>query len=81
MYLEDIDLSRRCAEKFGTIYYPLVAVVHHHEQASYKNVKLLKAHLQSAIKYFNKWGWFFDPSRDQLNAKCLDQVSLKSEIY
>lgn len=73
MYMEDIDLSRRCAEKFGTIYYPLATIIHHHEQASYKNAKLLKAHLESAIKYFHKWGWFFDPSRDQLNAKCLDQ--------
>lgn len=78
MYMEDIDLSRRCAEKFGTIYYPLATVIHHHEQASYKNAKLLKAHLESAIKYFHKWGWFFDPSRDQLNTKCLDQGILKS---
>lgn len=78
MYMEDIDLSRRCAEKFGTIYYPLATVLHQHEQASYKNAKLLKAHLDSAIKYFHKWGWFFDPSRDQLNTKCLDQGILKS---
>lgn len=77
MYMEDVDLSRRCAEKFGTIYYPLATVIHHHEQASYKNAKLLKAHLESAIKYFHKWGWFFDPSRDQLNTRCLDQRILK----
>ena len=77
MYLEDIDLSRRCAEKFGTIYYPLATVIHHHEQSSYKNTKLLKAHLQSALKYFNKWGWFFDLKKTKLNDKCLDQAIFK----
>lgn len=77
MYLEDIDLSRRCAEKFGTIYYPLATVIHHHEQSSYKNTKLLKAHLQSAFKYFNKWGWFFDLNKTKLNTKCLDQAVFK----
>lgn len=75
MYLEDVDLSRRCAERFGTIYYPLVKVTHVHEQASYKNSKLLKAHLQSAIQYFNKWGWFYDAGRKKLNEHCLMQFA------
>ncbi len=77
MYLEDVDLSRRCAEKFGTIYYPLANIVHKHEQASYKNHKLLKAHLKSAIQYFNKWGWFIDTNRSKLNAKCLDNSTFQ----
>ena len=74
MYMEDIDLSRRCAELFGNVYYPLVEITHAHEQASYKNTKLLKAHLKSAIQYFNKWGWFYDVGRSKLNKKCLQQV-------
>lgn len=74
MYLEDIDLSRRCAEKFGNIYYPLAEVIHLHEQASYKNMKLLKVHLKSAVQYFNKWGWAYDFDRVQLNLKCLSQL-------
>lgn len=73
MYMEDIDLSRRCAEIFGNVYYPLVEITHAHEQASYKNTKLLKAHLKSAIQYFNKWGWCYDISRRKLNKKCLKQ--------
>lgn len=73
MYMEDIDLSRRCAELFGNVYYPLVEITHAHEQASYKNTKLLKAHLKSAIQYFNKWGWCYDISRRKLNKKCLKQ--------
>ena len=70
MYMEDIDISRRCAEKYGNIYYPLAHIVHQHEQASYKSKQLLQAHLKSAIQYFNKWGWLYDQNREQLNSKC-----------
>lgn len=75
MYMEDVDLSRRCAEKFGNIYYPLAQVVHLHEQGSYKNKTLLKAHLKSAWQYFNKWGWCYDSGRHKLNALCLKNMS------
>lgn len=75
MYMEDVDLSRRCAETFGNVYYPLAQVVHLHEQGSYKNKILLKAHLKSAWQYFNKWGWLYDNNRLSLNKKCLDEVS------
>lgn len=70
MYMEDVDLSRRCAERFGNIYYPLAQVIHFHEQASYKNKTLLKAHIKSACQYFSKWGWFYDNDRKILNEKC-----------
>lgn len=75
MYMEDIDLSRRCAEKFGAIYYPLASIVHLHEQGSYKNPVLLKAHLKSAVQYFNKWGWIYDAGRSRLNSLCVKQFS------
>lgn len=75
MYMEDVDLSRRCAEKFGNVYYPLVHVVHLHEQGSYKNKTLLKAHLKSAWQYFWKWGWIYDSSRSKMNKKCQDQIA------
>lgn len=76
MYMEDVDLSRRCAKMFGTMYYPHAQIVHVHEQASYKNKQLLKAHLKSAIQYFNKWGWFYDIDRSKLNKKCLNQFHI-----
>lgn len=79
MYMEDVDLSRRCAEKFGNVYYPLAKVVHLHEQGSYKNKTLLKAHLRSAFQYFNKWGWFIDPVRSKLNRKCLCYIKKAEE--
>jgi GT2 family glycosyltransferase len=76
MYMEDVDLSRRCAEAFGNVYYPLAHVVHLHEQGSYKNKTLLKAHLKSAWQYFNKWGWLYDGRRKKLNSQCLGQLRL-----
>ncbi|WP_312266701.1 glycosyltransferase family 2 protein [Neisseria sp.] len=71
MYLEDIDLSRRCAERFGNCYLPDIHVIHAHQQASYRNPKLRNIHIQSAIHYFNKWGWLFDGGRRRLNRQCL----------
>ncbi len=57
MYMEDFDLSRRIHEKYRTIFYPYVEIVHNHAKESYKNKKMAKIHIESTIKYFNKWGW------------------------
>jgi glycosyltransferase, family 2 len=71
MYLEDIDLNRRIHSKYKTIYYPDAIVIHEHQKESYKNRKLLKAHIQSAIYYFNKYGWLFDKERTAINKNVL----------
>lgn len=71
MYLEDTDLCRRIGEKYKTIYYPEAVVYHDYAKESYKNKKLLIVHANSAIKYFNKWGWFFDKNRKKLNERKL----------
>lgn len=67
MYLEDTDLCRRIGEVSRTVYYPEVSVIHGYAKDSYKSFKLLKFHINSAISYFNKWGWFFDSYRTQKN--------------
>lgn len=58
MYMEDFDLSRRMNDMCKTIFYPYVEIVHNHAKESYKNRKMTIIHIKSAIKYFNKWGWF-----------------------
>lgn len=63
LYLEDTDLCRRIGKKYKTIYYPEAVVYHEYAKGSYKSKKLLKIHIDSAIKYFNKWGWFSDKNR------------------
>ena len=69
MYLEDFDLCRRIGEVSRTVFNPKVSVVHEYEKGSYFNRRLFKAHIVSAIKYFNKWGWFFDKRRREVNGK------------
>lgn len=67
MYMEDVDLCRRIGTRYKTVFYPVVAVTHGYNKGSYRDPKLLKYHLQSALKYFCKWGWIFDSGRDRLN--------------
>lgn len=67
MYAEDMDLCRRIGEVSKTIYYPHVEVFHEYAKESYSNIKLLMYHIISLIKYFNKWGWFFDKKRTNIN--------------
>ena len=74
MYLEDIDLNRRIHRDYKTIFFPEAVVVHEYQKASYKNIKLLKAHIKSAIYYFNKYGWFFDKERRIINAQTLQEI-------
>ena len=58
MYLEDFDLCRR-ARRFGrNLYYPGLQVVHEHRRGHKDSLRLTLAFASSAIKYFNKWGWF-----------------------
>lgn len=75
MYPEDIDLTRRIHEKFRTVFYPSTEVTHFHTQGSYFSAKLLLIHSVNMIKYFNKWGWFFDSKRTETNNKVLKQLS------
>jgi len=72
MYLEDFDLCRRIGEVSRTVFVADVEVIHEYEKGSYFNRRLLRQHILSAIKYFNKWGWFFDKKRAKANAKCLN---------
>lgn len=73
MYFEDWDLSRRMHQKYRTIYFPKVSVYHGYESGANKNSKLFKIFINSAITYFNKWGWFFDSERNEINRKALAQ--------
>jgi GT2 family glycosyltransferase len=75
MYFEDWDLSRRIHQHYKTIYFPLVSVYHGYESGANKSHKLFKIFINSAITYFNKWGWFFDTDRKNINKKALSQFT------
>lgn len=71
MYLEDTDLSRRLTGKGKVVFLPFVVIIHEFSKASYRNWKLLAAHISSAVYYFNKWGWFFDAERRRVNREAM----------
>lgn len=74
MYCEDFDLIRRLHRVSKTLFYPDVTIIHDHQRASYRNWRLLIAHIKSAIRYFNKFGWLFDGERRQMNKRILAEV-------
>lgn len=75
MYMEDVDLVRRLGLRGAVRYLPDSYVVHEYAKGSYRNRKLLGYHLASAVRYFNKWGWFVDTHRRRVNKACLQAIA------
>ena len=71
LYVEDVDICRRINEFYQTIYFPKVSVYHQHAKGSYKSLKLMWYNMVSAIRYFNKWGWW-DNSRKKINEQLIN---------
>ncbi len=75
MYGEETDLCRRIiGAGFRTVFYPKQVIYHHFEKGSHKSWRLTKIGMQSAIYYFNKWGWFFDNERKRINKRTLKSL-------
>jgi GT2 family glycosyltransferase len=77
LYPEDIDITRRMHEKYKTMFYPDVQIIHAHAAESKKNIRMLLIHIINMIKYFNKWGWVFDKKRRQINKTVLNDLKYK----
>lgn len=71
MYPEDVDLTRRIHERWKTMYVPALRVIHDHRAESYRSMRMLRIHAINMIRYFNKWGWFFDRSRKRINKELI----------
>ena len=76
MYCEDFDLMRRLHRVSKTLYFPDVQIVHNHQKESYKNKKMLIAHIKSAVRYFGKYGWWFDRERQAMNKRVLGEIEV-----
>lgn len=75
MYCEDVDLSRRIRQNWRTTYFAEASIYHYFYKGSYKEPRLLYYHVSSAIKYFNKYGWFRDSQREKINGETLKAFS------
>jgi hypothetical protein len=60
--------------QYRTIFFPEATIVHDHAKESYKSKEMLWIHLMNLVKYFNKWGWFFDAERKEVNAQILKSL-------
>lgn len=74
MYAEDIDMTRRMHRKFETLYYPATTIYHTFTRGSRKSLRLFRIHIVNIIMYFNKWGWFNDSERKQVNNNVMRQI-------
>ncbi len=73
MYPEDIDLSRRIAEKYLVQFLPKFELIHKYGNATRKSLRMFLIHAYNMCLYFNKWGWLFDKNRLLLNKDTLNQ--------
>jgi GT2 family glycosyltransferase len=68
MYMEDLDLCRKVQSKnLSVMLFSEVTATHKHHKGSSKDVRLFFYHVQSLVRYFNRWGWFNDKLRDRMN--------------
>jgi len=79
LYCEDIDLTRRMHRLGKTVFYPNVTISHDFRRGSYLSLRLLWIHIRSAIKYFNKYGWWSDPEREHVNREALIECGLSTD--
>ena len=60
MYFEDADLCRRIQKTHRTVYCPATEVTHYWQRSAHKRWKFSMIFIQSAWRYFGRWGykWF-----------------------
>lgn len=75
MYPEDIDLTRRIHRNHRTVYFPSATIVHAHHADSKRSWRMCKIHIINMLRYFRKWGFFFDSERRRMNRTLFDSLS------
>jgi len=74
LFAEDLDLSRRLHRISKTVLCPSVIVVHEYRTKTSSNRRRKLYLVRSFIKYFNKYGWFFDRERREMNRRTLARL-------
>jgi GT2 family glycosyltransferase len=74
MYGEDIDLCRRIYEVAEAMYVPHARVIHEYRRYSKRSWRGTWIGIQNNARYFNKWGWFFDRRREEINRRVRQEL-------
>ena len=74
MYAEDFDLTRRIHRKYKTLFFPQVSIYHKFSRGSHRSLRLFFAHTTSMVRYFFKYGWFYDNERRHFNHRILEEI-------
>ena len=77
MYAEDVDLTRRMHARYQTLFYPSRVIYHKFSRASHRSFRLFWIHMTNIVRYFNKWGWWNDKERDDINLRCEEQLTIQ----
>lgn len=77
LYAEDIDVTRRMHQKYKTLYYPFATIYHTFTRGSRKSLRLWRIHVVNIIRYLNKWGWWHDEERTEINNEVLSKIGGK----
>lgn len=75
MYPEDIDLTRRMHRLGRTVYWPGAEIVHAHRAESKRSGRMRRIHIVNMLRYFRKWGLFFDSERRQVNRRLMKECA------
>lgn len=78
MYGEDIDLCRRIYEIGEAVYVPDAQVIHEYRRYSNSSLRGTWIGILNNVRYFNKWGWFFDKGRVRINHEVRKKLALLS---
>ena len=74
LYAEDIDMTRRMHQKYETLFFPSTTIYHTFTRGSRRSLRLMWIHIISTIKYLNKWGWWNDSERKEINENVKAQI-------
>ena len=80
MYVEDIDICREVKKTHRVVFNPNIEIYHTYARSSRKCITAFMIHLKSAISYFNKWGWFCDRDRKEINKHTLYKLQYNNYI-
>ena len=54
-------------------------ITHEYRRYSNRSLRGTWYGIQNNCRYFNKWGWFFDPRRGAINEKAVAGIRLANE--